>query len=288
MIYHILLGVSAVLLAVDFSINKKYQSCEGAGLVPGLKYNAINGLFTAVVFFAISGFHLDFSAFSIWMAFAQSFCCLFYSLIGFRILKNGNMALYSLFLMSGGMILPYLFGIAFLGEPLTAVRVVGLLLMLAAIVISSEAKISTAKAVLPLCAAIFLLNGMVSIISKCHQIDTTHHAVSSQQFVILTGLTKFLMSGMGLVLCKPKEEKLTLPAKPMLGLIVGSAAIGGLSYMLQLVGAAHLPATVTYPLITGGSIVFSTLADVVFFKERTSKRQWLSVILCLVGTCFFL
>lgn len=76
--------------------------------------------------------------------------------------------------------------------------------------------------------------------------------------------------------------------KKTLLLIAASALIGGLSYMLQLIGAKDLPATVLYPLVTGGSIIFSALAEKVFFKGKLTKYQLISIALCFIGTCFFL
>ena len=51
-----------------------------------------------------------------------------------------------------------------------------------------------------------------------------------------------------------------------------SAAIGGMSYIIQLYGAKSLPATVLYPFITGGRIVFSALTGAAVFKEKLSGR----------------
>ena len=50
------------------------------------------------------------------------------------------------------------------------------------------------------------------------------------------------------------------------------AATGGGSYLLQLIGAEHLPATVLYPMVTGGTIIFTAVAGRVFFKEKISKK----------------
>ena len=58
--------------------------------------------------------------------------------------------------------------------------------------------------------------------------------------------------------------------------------------MLQLLGEKTLPATVLYPFITGGSIVFSSLAGVIFFKEKLSAKLIISVMLCFAGTVMFL
>lgn len=288
MIFYIFLGIAAVLLAFQFAIEKKNQLSEGTDTVPSLRYNMFYGLFTAIFFFCINGFRIELSTFSVLCAFAFSVACLLYTLIGFRIMKSGNLSLYTLFLMSGGMIVPYLFGVAFLNEELTVLRVLGLMVMTAAITISGGIKTEGAKSILPLCIIVFFLNGTVSILSKCHAIDTVHHAVDCRQFVMLTGLGRFLVSGIGLLFCKPTKQTLRFSCRLMPTLIAIAGAVGGVSYMLQLVGAAHLPATVTYPLITGGCIIFSALSDVVFYKEKLTRQQLTGILLSFVGTFFFL
>lgn len=286
--YHILLGLAAFLLTAEFSLQKKYQITEGNGANAVLKFNACYGLFTALAFFCLNGFRVDFSVFSVWMAFSFSFCCVMYLLLGFRIMAKGNMALYSLFLMIGGMIVPYVFGVLCLNEPLTLLRIIGLLLMFAAMVLTGNTKWNGARTTLLLCVAVFFLNGTCSVIAKCHSIDTTHGAVGDLQYVMFSGVGRLLFSSVALCFCKRKAEKSAHPHRPLWVLSGFSAIVGGISFALQLVGAAHLPATVTYPLISGGSIVFSTLAGMLVFKETVTAKQWIGVFLCLTGTCFFL
>ena len=64
--------------------------------------------------------------------------------------------------------------------------------------------------------------------------------------------------------------------------------IGKECYFLQLIGAANLPASVLYPMVTGGSIIFSAIAGVIIFKEQLSRRQIISITLCFIGTLLFL
>ena len=285
---YIMVIAATVLLAFDFALSKKYQSSEGTAMAAGLKFNMLNGLFTAVIFFALSGFQLEFSWFSLLMAAGMSLCAMTYSVIGFRILKSGGMALYSIFLMLGGMLLPYLFGVLFLEEALTLWRIIGVVLIIAAVICSGKTKYAFPMGVYLLCGAVFLLNGGVSIISKCHQISTAFPPVSSTAFVMYSGITKFVLSGTAFLFCKKEGRSLSFTAKSAGLAILGSAVIGGVSYMLQLIGAKELPATVLYPIVTGGSIVFSALAGKVFFKEKLSVYQIISIVLCFIGTLLFL
>ena len=286
--YYAIVIAATVLLAFEFALYKKYQSSEGTGIVAGLKCNMLSGLFTTVIFFAFSGFKLEFSWFSLLMAFGVSLCAITYCTIGFQILKSGGMALYSLFLMLGGMLLPYLFGVLFLEEPLTLLRIAGVVLIVAAVVLSGKAKYNFSTGIYLLCFAVFLLNGTVSILSKCHQIGITYSPVSSAAFVMYLGITKFLLSGAVLLFCKKEGNGWFFSAKSAPMAVLGAAVFGGVSYMLQLMGAKELPATVLYPIVTGGSIIFSALSGKVFYKEKLSVYQIISIALCFAATLLFL
>jgi hypothetical protein len=110
---YILVMLAAVLLAFEFSFSKKYQSIEGTAIVSGLRYNMLTGLLSALIMFGINGFRFEFSGYSLIMALSMSLCSSLNVLLSFKVLKLGGMALYSTFLMSGGMLLPYIFGVLF-------------------------------------------------------------------------------------------------------------------------------------------------------------------------------
>ncbi len=279
---------ATVLLAFDFALQKKYQTFEGVDLIAGLKFNAVSGLITAVIFFALSGFKIEFSLFSIILAFAMALFGMVYSILGFKILKTSGMAIYSIFLMSGGMLLPYFYGVLFLEEELNLFRIVGAVIIFIAVIFSNKEKHNIKAAVLPLCVAVFILNGFVSIVSKAHQINETFAPVSSTAFVMYSGIAKFLFSSVALLFCREKKQSVSFSSKATLLVLSGSALISGVSYMLQLIGAKELPATVLYPIVTGGSIIFSALSGKVFFKEKLNSYQLISIALCFIGTLLFL
>ncbi len=185
------------------------------------------------------------------------------------------------------MLLPYLFGILFLNEPLTVLRIIGVLLILFAVILSNKTKLKLNISFFLLCLSVFILNGFVSIISKCHQINTAFTPVSSTAFVMYSGICKFIISSVALLFCKT-QSKLSFSSKNTLFIMTGSALIGGISYMLQLIGAKELPATVLYPIVTGGSIIFSALSGIAFFKEKLNSYQLISIALCFIGTLLFL
>ncbi len=286
--YLLIIGAT-VLLALDFALSKKYQSKVGTTAKAGLFFNAANGLLTAIVFFAISGFKFTFTPYSAIMAALMSCFAMCYSIIGFKVLKMGSMSLYTVFLMTGGMILPYIYGTILLDEEFSILRLIGLIMIFGAIILSNAGKTKATKWLVLLCVAVFVLNGLVSIVSKQHQIESTYATVSASEFVMWSGITKLIISGIGfLFVMKDKSSVTEGELVRALPIVAISAVIGGVSYLLQLIGAAELPATMLYPCVTGGSIIFSSLAGLIFFKEKISVKQWCAVALCFVGTCMFI
>ncbi len=166
--YYILLTIATILLAGNFVITKLYQKKKGTSPKAGLLFNALSGLFMAIIFLCISAFEIKFTPFSLAMSVLSSVLMMSYTLIGFKLLKGGTMADYMLFLMTGGMIVPYIYGILFLNEDFTIIRTLALLVIVAGVVIAnySEEKISLKR--LLMCISVFLLNGFVSIAYKVH------------------------------------------------------------------------------------------------------------------------
>lgn len=285
---YVIILIATIMIAVEFVFSKFYQSIEGAGLVSGLKFNALNGLFTALIFFGISGFKIELSLFSLIMAFAFAISLMSYSIIGFYILEQGGMAVYSIFLMSGGMLLPYLYGVKFLDEEYSVLRLIGVIIILAAVIFSNKTKYSFKPSFYFLCVLIFILNGFVSITSKAHQVNETYFAVSNTNFVMYAGAAKFLLSSIALLFCKKDKKLVSFNKRTSILAILGGAVACGLSFSLQLIAADKVYASILYPLITGGTLIFSAVAGFIFFKEKITKPQFIGISLCVIGTLFFL
>lgn len=292
---YIFVILATVLLAVDFALQKLYQKKQGTGVTAGLTFNAVIGLVTAIIFFFVNRFKVELSLYAIIMATCMSVCLLSYTILGFKVLKEGNMAFYTMFLMTGGMVVPYVWGLLFLDEPLSGLRIIGLVVIIVAIVLSNFNVAKSTPKIIALCVVIFFLNGGCSVSSKLCQTPSAYGVVRPTDFVFLTGVIRFVLCSIALLISKRKEtdkgslsigEKVQF--KQVIPIMVCSAVVSGVSYMLQLIGAANLPATVLYPIVSGGSIIFSTIAGMICFKEKPSVYQTIGVVLCFVGTCLFL
>ncbi len=296
--YYLMILMAVVLLALQFCANKLYQLRFGNAIPTSLLFTALNGLVTALLFFALNGFHLAISPYSAGMAAVIAILCCTYTLVGFKIMSLGSMSVYTMFLMLGGMLLPYLYGVLWLSEDVSVWRILGVVLLAVSMIFPAMSRQDDQKKTkvlfIVLCLLVFTLNGFVSITSKMHQISD-RLTVDPMDFVILSNGINGLISTAALFgLCvgkkvSPLKEPLT---NQSLGRIVGciclSAACSGTSYLLQLIGAANVPASVLYPLVTGGMVVLSAGAGMLFFKEFPDKKTAVGLILSFAATFLFL
>lgn len=289
--YYGMILFATILLAVDFTLQKLYQKTQGTGRTAGLIFNAGIGLVTALFFFVMNGCRVTCSPYAVGMAVCMSVCLIGYTILGFQVLKVGNLSFYTMFLMTGGMVVPYVWGVLYLNESFTVARMIGLVSIVAAIVVSNYSRESISRKMILLCCGVFFLNGGSSVVSKMCQTPDKFGVVEPMEFVFWTGVMRCLLCTALLFVTGRKQadtKRKTSKWKTLVPIVICSAIVSGISYLLQLIGAAHLPATVLYPIISGGSIVFSAIAGILCFKEKPSALQWAGIALCFIGICCFL
>ena len=295
---YLLILLSVLLLALGFILQKLYQRGGKQTTLGGVDFSILSAFFSLILLLVMSGFSPDFSWYSAVNSLLRSACCLAYTVIGFWIMKHGHMALYMLFLMSGGMVLPALWGWLFLDEDILPLRVIGVAVILISIALTNRGSSRPDAKMILACVAVFVLNGFVSVFSKLHQIEAVFYTVNTECYALYGTLASLLMSlGLRAVLAggTPKEKTPTPSEKrswkmlvlPIL-IVVAYSVFGSLSSLLQLWGAKDLPASLLYPMITGGSVVLTSLFAFLFFKERPSRAEWVGIALCFCGTLLFL
>ncbi|MBQ3636749.1 MAG: hypothetical protein II953_00165 [Clostridia bacterium] len=319
--YYFFILAAVALLALQFSTNKAYGLRRGDGAKASLIFGTACGFASALITFVIAclsegGF--QFTPFSLLMGAVMASLSCAYTLIGFRILALGDMSVFMMFLMLGGMMLPYIFGVTVLGEfrgaePWRiALRVFGLVLLTVSMVFPVFARKKAGRGsglFVALCAAVFVLNGVASIVSKTHQTAGfwPYPSVNAPSYACLGNLMNGVISAVCLAVVvlgqkrRSAEEgepdpraaekaKSLLPATTgTIALIIAANALcNGVSYTLQLVSASKLPASVLYPMVTGGSVVLSAVAGRIFFGEKPDRITLFGLILSFAATFFFL
>lgn len=289
-----MLNYLLVLLAdfgysTSFALQNLYQKKEGNTIASGLLYNMIVGAVATVLMLVVCGFAPQFTPFSLGISIIQTALLTAYTMIGFYILKKGGMAFYTMFLMSGGMLVPYVWGVMFLDEELTLLRSIGVIAITIAVIMTNYGKTKTTKTVLALCVLVFFINGLTGVFAKIHQIEKVYATIGEFDLVFWSALFKFAVCAVGYFIMKNKSTHGTkLKSASSFTAVVFASLATTMAEFINLVSASKLPASVLYPMITGGTIIISSLFGAVFFKEKLSKTQLASIILCFAGTCMFI
>jgi drug/metabolite transporter (DMT)-like permease len=289
---YIFVLLAVVLLALGFIIQKIYQRGLESTTEGSVLFSIVSALCSVILLILLDGFSFGISWYSAINSVLRALCGLLYTILGFGIMKEGKVAFYMLFLMSGGMLVPCVWGWLFLDEAVELPHVIGVAVIVLSIVLSNSGTQRPTRKILFQCSAVFFLNGFVSVLSKLHQVNTTHDAVGTTEYAMLGTVASLLMSAALFAALQFKNKsgggfKQYFKPRSLL-LIPLYSVIGTVSSLLQLEGAKNLPASVLYPMITGGSIILTGLFALLFFGEKLSKRGWAGIILCLGGTCLFL
>ena len=108
--------------------------------------------------------------------------------------------------------------------------------------------------------------------------------------MIYCAITAMLGCVCALFACVKKDNRISvrhsLNLKAILVMIfLGMAAYGGNFFLL--LAADKVPASVQFPLVSGGVILLSASVSVFLFKEKISKVEWISVLGAFASTFLF-
>jgi drug/metabolite transporter (DMT)-like permease len=215
---YLFISVAVLCIAAQFTLNKTYQKRYVKGVESLLFFPILQGAASFTFFLCLVGFAVEFRAFTAVTAFLYASASFLSGILGLIIVRLGRLAVYMMFLMLGGMLLPFLYGVVFLNEVPTPARIVGIALLVASMFVSSFGSQKKGSGTAPpkeesaasdgsenaprkngglfivLCVCVFFLNGVVSIFSKVHQINPD--ALATNQFILWVNVFFFSLSAL--------------------------------------------------------------------------------------------
>ncbi len=265
--YISLILLAALMSTFQFLFNSKYQQNEGVLIVKSLKFSIIMSAFQVLLTLIIGFKDLEFTLFSLFMASIGAVIAILFIYMSINALANTNLTVYSLFSMLGKMLPPSLFAIWFLGEEATLPKIVCMILVVLGLLIGNpkEKGEKKNKAVFYY-IAVFVLCGTEGICEKLHQLDK--RAVNTNSYVLLVGALMFVISSVILTIYKfkGKNSKLNMPIKSF-SLVAAYSILCTVSSLILLLAMTKVDASLQFPLLTGGTIVFSVIMDFLTHKK---------------------
>lgn len=300
---YLMIVLAVFCFAGQFAFTKMYECSVKQTTLTSLVMLVVTSVIGTVLYLFIGGFRVVLSTISVLWAILFALVMIPYYMIGIKVLSLGSLAIYSMFMMLGGMLVPFFYGVWFLKESVSVAQVIGTVLLTGFIVLqaisqsdsketSKEKQSSKTKIIFfVLCLSIFFLNGLTGMIAKAHQISAG--AVDEVSFTVISCALTAIFSLLLLAFAflrdrreKSRQVMATLKIKPLwIMTLIGAATYTG--NFLHLIAANDVPASVQFPLVSGGVIVLSALVSTWFFKEKISKKEWISVAGAFVSTFLF-
>ncbi len=289
--YYALIMLSVVMFGGCFGLQDLFRRKRGSGIRISMESACVGAVAGLLVLIVINGFALEFSPFTLLMAAVSAINTMVFTFCAFRALDHINLSLFSVFSMLGGMILPFFQGIFFYGESITLAKGICVLFIIAALAFTVEK--GEKKRGIIFYIGIFVSNGMAGVIAKIYT-ATDLPKVSAAGYSMWCAAMTALLSGIAWLLltiwekrrsCDEKRET----QKPEGKVVLQSYGIGALkgsintvaSFMLVL-ALANVEASVQYPMVTGGTMIVSTVISC-FGDKKPNKREIASVALAFWG-----
>lgn len=292
-LYYGLIMVAVFMFSGQFYCNKRYQTLSGSSFFSAMMLafgGSIAGLITLLV---INKFQIDYTPFTLLMASLAALNGMLCTFCTQKAFGHINLSLYSIFSQLGGMAIPFVAGIIFYDEDITLGKMICLITIVIAMFMTLNpgivAQPGSRRAVIYY-IGIFTFNGMSGFISKIFA-SANYTKTNAAAYSILTAACTVVLAGIVLLILlfhdrtkkteagEKKKFKLTLPVT---GWMASTYVLNNVANFFLVIALAHLPASVQYPMITGGIKIVSTLLCYLT-PAKPGKREIGAVILSFIG-----
>lgn len=252
-------------------------------------FNAVSSLVCGVTLLFLSGGDFRLSVYTVLMAVLFGLITAAQQVVTSAALSIGPWS-YTTVIVSMSTVITGLSGALFFDETIRPTQVVGIVLMLGCLILSvkkeegEQKKKSLHWFVLSLVAC--LCCGGVGMMQKLHQ--SSDHRGELTMFLVIAFICSFAFSAVSLVLGKEVRKVPYFGRKVSVSLLVMLFVVGGvcaaLNNQINLYLSGVVDSAVFFPIVNGGGLVLTTIASLVFFKEKLTTRQWMGMLLGIVAT----
>lgn len=285
LILYLLLAVSVVADTLKNSFMNSFGKDTMKGNYDALVFNCI-GFVGGAVFFLISGWNIKTSWFSLVLALifaAVTLLAQYFTVMGMSL---GSMT-YTVLFSYCGMLIPTVFGIIRYSQPVGALKIIGLVLMLVTFYLSTDPKSESKITGKWLFFGIgnFVLWGAVGVIQLIHQ--NSVYAGEINDFLGYSFVFMLVICILACVVVKQKEKaRLGFGIKSRAtALAVVCGLFVAIINKINLYLSGQMPSIIFFPIVNGGVIILSSAIAVAVFGEKLSLKQKLGIIVGIVSVC---
>lgn len=311
------IALNIIFLVCGFLFTKLYTQSETKFKSVAV-FVLIDGILGAVLTSALSKFNISFHDVIFGLIIGALSC--FNLVAQLKAYQCGDLSVFSLFLMLGGMIVPVFYGLIFLTESFATIYLVTVpLIVVCMILLISPQKFKKGRKYYFLCIAVFVSNGAISVLSKRYSVsydndyamlcvkyvfEVAFALISliivqnknvSQNYLKKLPVSSSCENAKGENLAESEnlqpQKNTVFSKKTSVIFAVGAFVFSGIAYLLQLWALKTINAVSFFPIQTCGTILLTFVIGKVLFKEGKNARELIftaGILLSFVLTIMYI
>jgi drug/metabolite transporter (DMT)-like permease len=277
---YIYLVASLAIFSLQFVFVKGYQSRSGNTVNTALSFLLTSSGVMAVFMLVTGGFKLTFSPATVILGVSFGILSVAVNIAQIKALGLGSGSIVTMFILLGGVFLPFGYGIFALKEPLTIAKGLAVIMLCLAFLpylLANRGEKAGKSGVLffVLCIVCFVANGIVTVFAKIQ--GGLKNAGSISEFMFFASVAVIVTVLIIKLFYKSADPAVKIFDVRNLLFGSGYAVSNGLGNLFSMMAAATLESSFQYPFLSGGVLVLSALFFALFFHEKLRKRNYISM-----------
>lgn len=314
---YLYLIIFCAFFSVQFVFRKYFEHLSDGTFAAGLWCSLFSSLAMLAYLLPAGGFQIGISSSALICSAAYTVSSVATAVVSLFAMKSGKLSVVTTYTLIGGFFLPFFWGVIAYSEEVTALKIIGMILLIAAIIgalfverktqKSDDGKTGFSFRFHGLCMILFAANGIISIATTASQkaadavssdsfllLCLAENAVISLLFLLILGLSGQLRgnkNGIKNVFWEIGAKKPMTVGIFFLMILMCAlyAACNGFGNIFSLNCAQTMDASIQFPLSSAVMILMSTAVGFIFFREKPDKSDLLRLALAAAGTvCFIL
>lgn len=233
-------------------------------------YTAMSSAAAMLFFWVTAGFCLELSRvfvpYAVGFAVSYSLCMISLN----AAIAMGPLSVTSL-INACSLVIPTMYGILFLKDPMKGTSYAGILLLLLAVVLvnskgEKESPMSLGWGIAVIVS--FAANGMCSTLQKMQQVKC-NGAYKSETMILALGL----VTAFCLILLLPRKMDWREECKSCCRYAPFGGIANGILNLLVMVTTALMPSALFFPMFSAGSMCLMLIVSLTVYREKLTKRQ---------------
>ncbi|MDY3846223.1 MAG: GRP family sugar transporter [Eubacteriales bacterium] len=246
----------------------------------GIIFNALVFLTAAILF----GADIPNASLAIWL-FSGGFAVftVIFQLSYTNALSQGNVSL-TVMMVNLSMLFPVLTSVIFYHERLTHARIIGIAFIVLSFLLCVDVgdKKTVSRSWLILTVLATLANGSIGITQKVFGASRFH--TEKKAFVACSYLLAFIITFTIYAVSRLKGKETSAHRKaPTYLFSISVGIILAIFQLLNTYAISVIDGSFLFPVYSGGSIILSTLVGVLFFKDKLTVKQTISIIIGIIA-----